>query len=116
MKDKRSQEGHDKEKDKRERSKRYVKKELELGDRVYISTMQRTGIICEEENGRGDLGVMVMGKKFVINHKRLTLQIDRNDLYPENYDMDIIFETKENRKKRKIMSKHHIEGLTIEKD
>ncbi len=116
LKDKRSQEGHDKEKDKRERSKRYVKKELELGDRVYISTMQRTGIICEEENGRGDLGVMVMGKKFVINHKRLTLQIDRNDLYPENYDMDIIFETKENRKKRKIMSKHHIEGLTIEKD
>jgi len=37
-------------------------------------------------------------------------------LYPENYDMDILFETKENRKKRKIMSKHHVEGLVIEQD
>jgi hypothetical protein len=30
--------------------------------------------------------------------------------------MDILFETKENRKKRKIMGKHHIEGLIIEQD
>jgi hypothetical protein len=27
--------------------------------------------------------------------------------------MDIIFKTKENRKKRKIMSKRHVEGLVI---
>ena len=60
--------------------------------------------------------VMVMGKKYVINQKRLTLEIDRQDLYPENYDMDIIFESKENRKKRKTISKRHVEGLTIEKD
>jgi hypothetical protein len=30
--------------------------------------------------------------------------------------MDIIFETKENRKKRKIMNKRHVEGLVIEED
>ncbi len=78
--------------------------------------MQRTGIVCEEQNGRGDLVVMVMGKKYVINNKRLTLHIDRKDLYPENYDMDIIFESKENRKKRKIMSKRHVEGMVIEQD
>ncbi len=105
-----------KEKERRERSRRYVKKNLKVGDRVYISTMQRTGIVCEEQNGRGDLVVMVMDKKYVINNKRLTLQIDREDLYPENYDMDILFETKENRKKRKMMSKHHVEGLVIEQD
>lgn len=103
-------------KQKRERSQRYIKKDLKVGDRVYISTMQRTGIVCEEQNNRGDLVVMVMGKKYVINHKRLTLHIDREDLYPENYDMDIIFETKEDRKKRKIMSKHHVEGLVIKHD
>ena len=104
------------EKEKRERSRGYVKRDLKVGDCVYISTMQRTGIVCEEQNNRGDLVVMVMGKKYVINHKRLTLHIDREDLYPENYDMDIIFETKEDRKKRKIMSKHHVEGLVIEQD
>ena len=76
--------------------------------------MNRTGIVCEEENGRGELVVLVMGKRYVINHKRLTLYLDREELYPENYDMDILFETKENRKKRKIMSKHHVEGLIIE--
>ncbi|PKM77821.1 MAG: DNA mismatch repair protein [Firmicutes bacterium HGW-Firmicutes-15] len=111
----RMEESH-KEKEKRERSEGYVKKDLKLGDRVYISTMQRTGIICEEQNGRGDLVVLVMGKKYVINNKRLTLHIDRKDLYPENYDLDIIFETKENRKKRKIMSKRHVEGMVIEQD
>jgi MutS2 family protein len=116
MEDKRMLKEREKEKEKRERSQRYVKKELKLGDSVYISTMQRSGIVCEEQNGRGDLMVMVMGKKYVINNKRLTLKIDREDLYPENYDMDIIFETKENRKKRKIMSKRHVEGLIIEQD
>lgn len=103
-------------KEQQERRRQYVKKDLKMGDCVYISTMQRTGIVCEEQNGRGDLVVMVMNKKYVINHKRLTLHIDREDLYPENYDMDIIFESKENRKKRKIMSKHHVEGLIIEND
>ncbi len=116
LEDKRRSEERNKEKEKRERSERYIKKDLKLGDRVYISTMQRTGIVCEEQNGRGDLVVLVMGKKYVINNKRLTLHIDREDLYPENYDMDIIFETKENRKKRKIMSKRHVEGLVIEQD
>jgi MutS2 family protein len=116
LEDKRRLEESRKDKEKRERSERYVKKELKRGDRVYISTMERTGIVQEEQNGQGDLVVMVMGKKYVINNKRLTLQIDRKDLYPENYDMDILFETKENRKKRKIMSKHHVEGLVIEID
>lgn len=103
-------------KKKHERSQSYEKKDLKVGDRVYISTMQRTGVVYEGQNNRGDLVVMVMGKKYVINHKRLTLHIDREELYPENYDMDIIFESKEDRKKRKIMSKHHVEGLVIEHD
>jgi len=116
LEDKRRMEERCQAKEKRERSQRYVKKELKVGDCVYISTMQRTGIVCEEQNGRGDLVVMVMDKKYVINNKRLTLQVDRKDLYPENYDMDIVFETKENRKKRKMMSKRHVEGLVIESD
>jgi len=97
-----------------EREQRYVKKDFKRGDAVYISTMQRHGIVCEEENNRGDLTVLVMGKRYVVNHKRLTPYLDRQELYPEDYDLDIVFESKENRKKRKIMRKHHIEGLTVE--
>lgn len=98
-----------------ERQDKYEKKPLKLGDRVYISTMGRTGVVCQEENEKGDLVVLVLGKKYRINHKRLSLHIDREDLYPENYDLDIVLETKENRKKRKIMRKRHVDGLVIEK-
>lgn len=87
---------------------------FEVGDRVYISTMKRTGVVCEPVNSRGEVVVMVMKKKFRINHKRLSLHIEAKDLYPENYDLDIILESKENRKKRKLMRKRHIEGNIIE--
>lgn len=103
-----------KEKNRRQRKQKYHKKDLKIGDCVFISSMKRRGIVCEEENEKGDLLVMVMGKKLRINHKRLSLYVEAEDLYPENYDMDIVFETKEDRKKRKIMHKRHVEGLTIE--
>ncbi len=84
------------------------------GDCVFISTMNRTGIVYEPENSRGEVVVMVMRKKYKINHKRLSLEINAADLYPDNYDLDIVFESKENRKKRKQFSKHHMEGIVIE--
>lgn len=84
------------------------------GDRVYVSTMKRTGIVCEPVNARGEVVVMVMKKKYRINHKRLSLHIEAKDLYPEEYDLDIVLETKENRKKRKLMRKRHIEGNIVE--
>ncbi|MDD3268409.1 MAG: DNA mismatch repair protein MutS [Syntrophomonadaceae bacterium] len=105
--------------DKPERLAKYQKtptQRFNKGDCVYISTMQRTGIVYEPENGKGEVVVMVMKKKFRINHKRLNLYIEGKELYPENYDLDIVFESKENRKKRKQQSKHHIEGLIIESE
>lgn len=87
-----------------------------IGDCVYISTMDRTGIVCELQNGKGEVGVMVMKKKFKINHKRLSLYIEGGELYPEDYDFDIVFESVEDRKKNKIMNKRHVEGMEIKKD
>lgn len=84
------------------------------GDCVYVSSMNRTGIVYEPENSRGEVVVMVMKKKYKINHKRLSLHVAARDLYPGDYDLDIVFESKENRKKRKLMSKRHVEGLVIE--
>lgn len=104
----------EKDKARLERHSRYTKKNLKLGDRVYISTMQRTGVVCEEQDAKGDLVVLVMGKKLRINNKRLSLHIDREDLYPEDYDLDIVLKTKEERKKKKLMGKRHVEGLVIE--
>lgn len=85
-----------------------------IGDCVYISTLDRTGVICESEDGKGNLGVMVMHKKLIINRKRLSLYIASEELYPADYDFDIVIESKDTRKKKKIMGKRHVEGMTIE--
>ncbi|HPU22358.1 MAG TPA: DNA mismatch repair protein MutS [Thermoclostridium caenicola] len=87
---------------------------FKVGDCVFVTSMNRTGIVCEPENARGDVGVLIMKKRFVINKKRLRPYIDGKDLYPEDYDLSIVLDSKENRKKRRIMSKRHVEGLTIE--
>ena len=51
---------------------------------------------------------------FIVNKKRLSLYIDSKELYPEDYDFDVIMESKENRKKRKAMGKRHMEGMVVE--
>lgn len=88
--------------------------EFNIGDCVYISFMSKTGIIYELENAKGEYGVIVMKKKLKINKKRLSFHIDKDELYPENYDFDIVFESKEDRKKKSIMNKKHVKGMEIE--
>lgn len=56
---------------------------------------------------------MVIKQKLKVNQKRLSLYVEAEKLYPENYDLDIVLESKENRKKRKKMSKRHVPGLEI---
>lgn len=87
---------------------------LQLGDAVYVPYLNRTGIVCETQDARGMVGVMIQKQKIKINHKRIRLHIEGKDLYPDNYDLDIVFETTENRKKRKLMERKHVEGITIE--
>ena len=73
---------------------------FKVGDSVFISSMNCRGIVCEPENSKGEVVVMVMKKKLTINKKRLSIYIDGKELYPDNYDFDILFETKEDRKKK----------------
>lgn len=87
-----------------------------IGDRVYISSLKTAGIICELENTQGEYGVVTGNQKHHIHKKRLTLHIRSEMLYPEEYDMDIVFETKENRKKDKLMKKRHVEGMSIDRE
>lgn len=94
--------------------KQKIEHRFSVGDCVFVSSMNRTGIVCEEENHKGEVGVMIMKHRFKINGKRLSLYIEGQELYPENYDFDIVFESKENRKKRHKLGKKHVEGLVIE--
>ncbi|MNP85299.1 hypothetical protein D3C76_1849720 [compost metagenome] len=56
---------------------------------------------------------MIQKRKVKVNKKRLKPHIKKQELYPDDYDMDIVFDSKENRKHRKLMGKRHVDGLEI---
>ncbi|WP_435923866.1 endonuclease MutS2 [Paenibacillus sp. DYY-L-2] len=86
---------------------------FEVGDAVYVPAFGKVGIICEPEDHRGMVGVMIQKQRLKFNWKRLKPYLKKEELYPEDYDLDIVLDTKENRKKRKLMGKRHVEGLEI---
>lgn len=84
------------------------------GDAVWIYPLKRMGVVYRPADERGNVVVQVQGQKLTFNQKRMKLYIPKTKLYPdEQYDLDIIFESKADRKSRKLMSRKHVEGLTI---
>ena len=86
---------------------------LQQGDSVWVHPLASTGIVYRKPDERGEVIVLVKGKKHAINHKRLTLQIPAAELYPENYDLSIVFDSKETRKLRNQMARKYVEGASI---
>ncbi|UOY93042.1 endonuclease MutS2 [Ectobacillus sp. JY-23] len=117
-----------KEMDKQLATNRYIKRHREgkekqihvptfvIGDNVQITETGEFGIVYQGPDDTGNYVVQVKGEKRMYNHKRLKLYIAAAELYPEDYDFAIIFDTKENRKKQRIMEKRHVDGLTIERE
>jgi DNA mismatch repair protein MutS2 len=91
------------------------KRDFAVGDCVYIHPLKRTGIVYRSADERGMVIVQVQKQKLKFNAKRLSLYIERKKLYPgEEYDMDIVFESVEARKKRHLMERKHVEGVALE--
>ena len=84
-----------------------------LGDSVMVYPDKKIGIVCKEANDKGVLQVQLKGKKIWINHKRVKLHVAAEELYPEDYDFSIIFESVENRKLRHQMERKYVEGAEI---
>lgn len=84
-----------------------------IGDSVMIFPEKKIGIVCEPINERGVLRVQLPNRKIYINHKRVKLHVAAAELYPEDYDFSILFDTVENRKKRHDMERKYTEE-TIE--
>ncbi len=83
------------------------------GDSVMIYPDRKIGIVCEPANDKGVLCLQLPGKKIWINHKRVKLHVAAQELYPEDYDFSIIFDTVENRKLRHQMEREYVEGAEI---
>ena len=86
------------------------------GDSVMVYPDRKIGIVCEPVNDKGVLRVQLPGKKIWISHKRVKLQVAAEELYPEDYDFSIIFDTVENRKLRHQMERKYVEGAEIVTD
>ena len=83
------------------------------GDSVIIYPDRKIGIVCEPANDKGVLRLQLPGKKIWINHKRVKLHVAARELYPEDYDFSIIFDTVENRRLRHRMERKYVEGAEI---
>lgn len=84
------------------------------GDSVIILPDEKIGIVVKPADKNGNVLVQLRNEKMLISHKRLRLKVAAAELYPEDYDFSIIFDTVEVRKARHKMGKHHMEGLEIE--
>lgn len=80
-------------------------KQFEIGDSVMVYPRKKIGLVFEKANYKGEVGVQIAGKKEYVNYKRLQLKASAKDMYPDDYDFSIVFDTVENRKARHLMSK-----------
>ncbi len=94
---------------KRNRGKNLSEK-FHIGDSVMVLPDQKIGIVCEPINQKGVLRVQLPNKKIYINHKRVKLQVAATELYPEDYDFSILFDSAQVRKLRHDMERKYVEG------
>ena len=97
----------------REKKKEYkpLSEKFAIGDSVMIFPDKKIGIVCESVNEKGVLRVQLPDKKIYINHKRVKLHVAASELYPEDYDFSIVFDSVEQRKMRHKMERKYVEGM-----
>lgn len=88
-------------------------KKYQLGDSVMVYPDKKIGIVCKRADDKGVLRVQLPDKKIWINHKRIKLLVPADQLYPDEYDFSIIFDTVKNRKLRHQMERKHVEGAIL---
>jgi dsDNA-specific endonuclease/ATPase MutS2 len=81
-----------------------------IGDSVIVYPEKETGIVYALANEMGEIGVQVKREKRLVPHKRVKLRISASELYPDDYDFSIVFDTVANRKARHLMGKRHVEN------
>lgn len=78
-----------------------------MGDSVMILPERETGIVYHPADETGNVTVQIKGKKRAVRHNRLKLLVPAAELYPEDYDFSIVFDTVENRKAGHILGKRY---------
>ena len=80
-----------------------------IGDSVLVYPSREIGIVYAPANEMGEVGVQVKRQKKLVSHRRLKLYIAAAELYPDDYDFSIVFDSVANRKARHLMGKRHVQ-------
>lgn len=86
---------------------------FQLGDSVMVYPERKIGIVCQKTNEKGILRVQLPDKKIWINHKRVKLHVAALELYPEDYDFSIIFDSVDIRKARHQMERKYTADVEV---
>ena len=84
-----------------------------LGDSVMVLPDRKIGIVCQTADEKGVLRVQMQNRKIWINHKRVKLHVAAEQLYPEDYDFSIIFDSVEKRKLQHDMGRKCVEETLV---
>lgn len=84
-----------------------------VGDCVTVLSSKETGVVFSAADSKGEVGVQIKKVKQYFNHKRLKLLVPASELYPDDYDLSIVFDSVEDRKANKSMSKRHNPNVSI---
>ncbi len=84
------------------------------GDRVRVPFMNCFATVVLPPNARGELLVRVRDKNILVNQKRVQPFLGKEALYPgTDYDLDIVLDSWENRKKRRQIEKGKV-GVAVD--
>ncbi|MEA4819898.1 MAG: DNA mismatch repair protein MutS, partial [[Clostridium] scindens] len=90
-------------------------KKYQIGDSVMVYPEKKIGIICGMADEKGMLQVQMKKEKMWVSHKRIKLHVPAEQLYPEDYDFSIIFDSVEKRKAQHDMKRKYVDTeLTYE--
>ncbi|MCE5343882.1 MAG: DNA mismatch repair protein MutS [Eubacteriales bacterium] len=84
-----------------------------MGDSVVILPEKESGIVYKPADEHGDVIVQVMGEKRKVRHTHILLRVPAAELYPPDYDFSVIFDSVENRKASRILSKRYDPSVVI---
>lgn len=83
-----------------------------VGDRVYIPSQDRHGIVVSPANQRNQLEIKIRDEIITLDARRVKLHLAKEELYPgQDYDLDIVLLSKEDRKLKHDMSRKLVPGI-----
>lgn len=87
-----------------------------MGDSVIVHPQKLVGIVYQKADEKGELIIQIKGKKERVNHKRIELLHPASELYPDNYDFSILFDSAETRKAHHEMERKYNPDIVIQSD